>query len=144
MIYEPMVCSTQTMHLSCIKVSTISEKDQNEHTLVPRHLVPSGVSKMTFKPMVHLAQTMHLSCTNTTLSPNGKKRDSTRPTSPRSSIGCIQNDFWAYGTFDANHAPILLQDYRYLRKDRNEVPLELYHLVVPSSVSKLSSRPMLV
>jgi hypothetical protein len=33
-----------------------------------------------------------------TLSPNGPKRDSTWPTSPRSSIGCIQNDFWAYGT----------------------------------------------
>jgi hypothetical protein len=35
-----------------------------------------------------------------TLSPNRKKWDSTWPTSPRSSTGCIQNNFWAYGTFD--------------------------------------------
>jgi hypothetical protein len=30
-----------------------------------------------------------------TLSPNGKKRDSTCPTLPRSSIGCVENNFWA-------------------------------------------------
>jgi hypothetical protein len=33
-----------------------------------------------------------------TLSPNGPKWDSTWPMSPRSTIGSIQNDFWAYGT----------------------------------------------
>jgi hypothetical protein len=27
-----------------------------------------------------------------------------------STIGGIQNDFWAYGTFGAKHAPILGQD----------------------------------
>jgi hypothetical protein len=45
-----------------------------------------------------------------TLSPNRKKWDSTWPTSPRNSIGCIKNDFWAYDMFDANRAPILCQD----------------------------------
>jgi hypothetical protein len=30
------------------------------------------------------------------LSPNGLKQDSTWRMSPRRSIGCIQNDFWAY------------------------------------------------
>jgi hypothetical protein len=45
-----------------------------------------------------------------TLSPNGYRRDSTWPTSPRGSIGCVQNDFRAYGTFDLNHGPILNQD----------------------------------
>jgi hypothetical protein len=45
-----------------------------------------------------------------TLSPNGPKRDSTWPTWPRSSIGCVQNDFRAYSTFGANRAPILNQD----------------------------------
>jgi hypothetical protein len=44
------------------------------------------------------------------LSPNGPKLDSTWPTSPRSTIGCIQNNFWAYGTFGANRASILCQD----------------------------------
>jgi hypothetical protein len=43
------------------------------------------------------------------LSANGLERDSTWSTSPRSSIACVQNDFRAYGTFDANHASILRQ-----------------------------------
>jgi hypothetical protein len=45
-----------------------------------------------------------------TLSPNGPKWDTTRPTSPRSTIGCIQNNFRAYGIFSANQATILCQD----------------------------------
>jgi hypothetical protein len=61
-----MVRSMQTVHLSCVKISTISEKDRNEDPLEPRHLlVPLGVSKMTSKPMVCLAHTMHLSYTDT-------------------------------------------------------------------------------
>jgi hypothetical protein len=74
----------------------------------PRHLgVRSGASKTTYEPMVHLTQTEHLSCMMLTLSQNRSKRDSTWLTSPQSSIGCLQYYFWAYGTFDANHAPIL-------------------------------------
>jgi hypothetical protein len=42
-----------------------------------------------------------------TLSPRGKKSDPTWPTPPRSSIGCVQNNFWAYGTSSANNAPVL-------------------------------------
>jgi hypothetical protein len=45
-----------------------------------------------------------------TLSPNGPKRDSRWPTPPRSSNGCLQNDFWSYGTIGAHCAPILNQD----------------------------------
>jgi hypothetical protein len=37
-----------------------------------------------------------------TLAENRSKRDSTRPTSTRSSIGCLQYYFQAYGMFDAN------------------------------------------
>jgi hypothetical protein len=33
-----------------------------------------------------------------------------RPTSPRSSNGCVQNNFRAYSTFAANRAPILCHD----------------------------------
>jgi hypothetical protein len=89
-----MVYSTQTVHLCCVKINTMSEKDPNELPLEPHHLVvTSSASKTISKPMVCLAQTMHLSCTTLTLSPNGKKRDSAWPTSPRCSIGCIQNNF---------------------------------------------------
>jgi hypothetical protein len=57
--------------------------------------------------------------------------------SPRSSIGCIKNDFQAYGTFDANLAPILHQDWHYIQMDQNELPLEHHQLGVPSGVSKI-------
>jgi hypothetical protein len=89
----------------------VSKMDQNKHPLEPRHLgVSSGASKIIFEPMVRLAQSMHLSCTDTTMSLNGLKRDSSWPTSPRGSIGCAHNNLWAYSMFDANHAPILRQD----------------------------------
>jgi hypothetical protein len=66
MISEPVVYSTQTIHLSCIKISTIYEKDRNELPHEPRHLaLPSSASKMISEPMVCLTQTMHLSCTDT-------------------------------------------------------------------------------
>jgi hypothetical protein len=129
MISEPMVCSMQTVHLSCIKISTISK--WTELSLEPRHLrVPSGASKTISRPMVRSTQTVHLSyvkistisklaehslgphhlgvpsvcpkqflsrlyiwrrlCTylapTLTLSLNGKKGDSTWPTSPRSFV----------------------------------------------------------
>ena len=60
MISEPMVCWAQTMHLSCVKISTISKRA--ELPLEPHHLgVPSGASKMISETMVHLVQTVHLS-----------------------------------------------------------------------------------
>ena len=88
-----------------------------------------------FKPCTYLAPTL-------TPSPNGPKQDSTRPTSPRSSIGCVQNDFRAYGTFCTNHAPILRQYYHYLQTDRNELSGEPRHLAVPSGASKTILKPM--
>jgi hypothetical protein len=64
MISEPVVRSTLTMHLSCVKICTISK--QTVLSLEPRHLVvPSGASKSIFELVVHLAQTVNLSCTNT-------------------------------------------------------------------------------
>ena len=62
--------------------------------------------------------------------------------SPRSSIGCVQNVFRAYGTFSANHAPILCQDSHYLQTDLNKLPLELCHLGVPLGVSEMIFEPI--
>jgi hypothetical protein len=154
-ICEPMVHSTQTVQISCLKISTISKHKKNEHPLEPRHLgVPSGASKTISERC--LSQTVHLPCTNTTtvskwietrfhitnvtleihqlhpkrflslwyvrrkpctylvlrlaLCPNRPKRASTSASSPRSTIECVQNDFQAGGTFDANRASILRQD----------------------------------
>jgi hypothetical protein len=59
-----MVRSMQTVHLSCVEISTISEKDQNKLPLKPHHLVVAlGVSKKISEHIVRLAQTMHLTCT---------------------------------------------------------------------------------
>ena len=61
-----MVRSTQTVHLSCVKISTISK--WSELSIEHHHLVaPSSVSKMISEPMVRLGQTMHLFCTDTNI-----------------------------------------------------------------------------
>jgi hypothetical protein len=61
MISEPMFRLTQTVHLSYVKISTVSI--QTELSLEPRHLgVPSGACKMISKPIVRLTQTGYLSC----------------------------------------------------------------------------------
>ena len=58
-----MVHSTQTVQLSCTKISTISK--WGELSLEPRHLgVPSGASKAISEQMVRLAQNVLLSCTD--------------------------------------------------------------------------------
>ena len=105
-IYEPMVCLAQTVHLSYINTNIISKRTEwDSHD--PRHQgVPSGVSKTISEPIVRLAQTVLLSYFNTN---TRTEQDSTWPTSPRSSIGCVQNDIWAYGMFSANRAPFLYQ-----------------------------------
>jgi hypothetical protein len=76
-----------------------------------------------------------------TLSQNRSKRDSIRPTSTRSSIGCLQYYFQAYRTFDANRTPIVHQEYYYLQSDRTELPLEPRHLGVRLCASKIISMP---
>jgi len=86
------------------------QTDQTKLSLEPLDLgVPSGASKMVFlwcircKPCTYLAPKL-------TLSLNGPKWDSVWHMSSRSSIWCVQIDFWAYGMFHANRAPILHQD----------------------------------
>ena len=79
--------------------------------------------------MVRVALTMHQSCTDTNTVSKQKEARFLK-------THVVQNHFRAYGTFDANRAPILRQDWHYVRKDRNELPLEPRHLVVPSGASK--------
>jgi hypothetical protein len=87
------------------------QTDRNELLLDPRHLgVQLGASNIISEPMVRLAQTTYISCVEINTSINGPKQVSTWPTQRRSTIGCAQNDFWAYATFGANLAPILCRD----------------------------------
>ena len=67
-ISVPMVRSAQTVHLTYVKVSTISKWTENELPLEPRHQgVPLDASKMISEPMVRLAKTVQLSCTDTNI-----------------------------------------------------------------------------
>jgi hypothetical protein len=63
--------------------------------------------------------------------------------SARSSIGCVQNDYRAYGTFGVNSAPLLLQDWHNLPTDQNELPLEPRHLGAPYGTFDANSAPIL-
>jgi hypothetical protein len=65
---------------------------------------------MIYEPVARLVQTVHLSCTDTNTATNHTETRFHMTHSIRSSIGCVLDDFRAYGTFDTNRAPILRQD----------------------------------
>jgi hypothetical protein len=98
MIAEPMVQSAQTMHLSCVKISTVSKRTETSfhfslitsecHRVHPKWLL--SMWHIWCKPCTYLALTLTL-----TLFPNRPKWDLTWPTSSRGSIGCVQSDFCA-------------------------------------------------
>jgi hypothetical protein len=89
-----MVRLAQTLHLSCVKISTISKQTKSSFhlslvTLEYHQVCPKWLLSLWYvwrKPCSNLVSTL-------ALSPNGPKQNSIRPTSPRSSIGCVQNDF---------------------------------------------------
>jgi hypothetical protein len=156
--------------------------DKNKILDDPCHLwVPTGASKMISDPMVYLVQTMHLSgarvspkqflslwyvrrkpCSylapTLTTSPNRLKWDSTWSTSPRNSIGCVQNYFeplvrstqtmhlscikistiskWTKRSFQLSLVTCI-------QMDRNGIPHDSSHVGVPFGVSKMISEPMI-
>jgi hypothetical protein len=102
MIFEPVVCLAQNHAPILCQDLYYLQTDRNEHPLEPRHLeVPSSVFKMISEAMVCWRKPCNYLAPILTLSLNGLKWDSTWPTSPRCSIGCVQNDFWACGMFSA-------------------------------------------
>jgi hypothetical protein len=108
MISEPISCSTQIVYLSCIEINIVTKQTQTcfhlTHITKEYHQVcPKWFLSLWYvrrKPSTYLALRL-------TLSPYGPIRASTWPTSHRSTIGFVQNDFWAYCTFGASCAPIL-------------------------------------
>jgi hypothetical protein len=117
MISMPKVHSAQTMPLSSAEIYTMSKGTETRFHFNPCHIgVPLVAPKMIFKLMVRSAQTVHLSCIEiNTISKQTEtichlKWASTWHASPRSTVGCAQNDFHACGTFGANRAPILCED----------------------------------
>jgi hypothetical protein len=107
---------------------------RNKLPLELRHLgVPSGAFKMIFEPMVRRRKPCTHLAPKLTLPKNGPKRASTRATSPRSTIGCVQNDFYANGIFGANRAPVL---------HRNDISHDARDLAFSPGASKTSSEPV--
>jgi hypothetical protein len=121
----PVVHPTQTMHRSCVEINTISKRSETSFhltnitekcaivlalrlTLSPNHWeVYHRVCQKRFPSLWYIRHKPYtVLALRLTLSPNGPKRLSTWHTSPRCTIRCAQNDFHAYGTFGANHAPI--------------------------------------
>jgi hypothetical protein len=137
-----MIRSAQTVHLSYVKISTNSKRTESNihlslvtkehHQVRPkRFLSPWYVRR---KPGTYLASRLAIS--------NELNQASTWASSPRSTIGCIQNDFWAYGMFSTNRAPILRRHQHYLQMDQNEIRQDPRHLRVPSGLSKTISDAM--
>jgi hypothetical protein len=100
MISEPMVCLAQSVHLTYTDTNNVSKRiEMRFHmthvTWVFYQVCPKWFWSLWYagsKPCTYLAPIL-------TLSLNGPKWDSTWPTSPRCSIGSVQNDFWACGMF---------------------------------------------
>jgi hypothetical protein len=94
MIFEPVVCLVQTVDLSCTETNTISKWTETRlymtHVTYEFHRVrPKWFPRLRYvrrKPCTYHAPKL-------TLSPKGLKGDSSWPTSPRSSIGCVQKWF---------------------------------------------------
>jgi hypothetical protein len=137
-----MVRLAQKVHLSCTDTTTVSKWIEVRFHIINVTLEIHSVCPKQFltlcyvwrKPCIYLASRF-------ALSPNRPKRASTWASSPRSTIGCIQNNFYAYGSFGANRAPILHWQYHCLQMDWNEIPRYQCHQGDPSGVSKTISEP---
>jgi hypothetical protein len=107
-ISEDMVHLAQTVHLSCTETYSVSKWTKTSFHF---RLVTQVYHPVHPKQFLSLRYVWRKPCTyqapKLTLYPKGSKWDSTWPKSPRSSIECVQNDFWCYGTFGANCGPIL-------------------------------------
>jgi hypothetical protein len=138
MISEPMVCLAQTMHLSCTDANSTSKWTETRlymtyitkefHRCVQNDFRAHGTFGANLLSCVKISTISKRVCPKwllsiwyvwcnlctyfaptLTLSPNGPKRVSTWPKSPSCYFRCVQNNFWAYGMFGTNRAPILQQ-----------------------------------
>jgi hypothetical protein len=142
-ISEPMVHSAQTVHLSCTDTNTVSKRAEMRfhvtrvayvfHRVRPKRFLSLWYVRC--KPCSYIVSKLALSL-------NGLKGRSTWASSPRSTVGCVQNDFSAYGMFGANYGPIFLRHKHYLQTYWNYISLDPCHLGSRSGASKMISEPM--
>jgi hypothetical protein len=104
-ISKPLVCLLQIKHLSCTDTNTISKwtktRFHKTHITLEFHRVhPKQFLRWWYvrhKPCTYLSSRLALSL-------DRLNRASNWASSPRSTIGCVQNNLWACGTFFANGA----------------------------------------
>jgi hypothetical protein len=95
-----MVSLAQTMYKSCTDTNNVSKRTETWF-----HMTHVTLEFHQERPKLFMSlwYVWHKLCTylasRLALSPNGPIQASSWATSPRSTICCVQNDFWAYGTF---------------------------------------------
>jgi hypothetical protein len=104
-ISEPKVCLTQAVHLSCTDTNIINKRIGTRfhmttvtwefHRVCPKWFLSLWYVRR--KPCTYIVSRLALSL-------NPPKQASSCASSPRCTIGFVQNDFWALGTFGANCA----------------------------------------
>jgi hypothetical protein len=131
------------MHLSCTDAYSISKQTKTRFhmTLITKEFV-----RVHSKRFLSLWYVRRKPCTyhesRLALSPNGLKRASIWVSSPRSTIGCVQNDFSSIWYVPRKPCTNLASWLALSPTYRNELPLEPHHLRVPSGASKTISEPM--
>ena len=131
------------MHLSCTDTNTVSKWTETRFDMTHITWEYHWMRAKRFlnlwynwcKPCNYLAPML-------VAPPNGPKQDSTRPTSPRSSIECVQNDFLSLWFVRRQPCTHLASRLASSPNARNELPFEPLHLGVPSGASKMISDPM--
>jgi hypothetical protein len=150
-VYHPVcpkwfLCLRYAWRKLCIYLAltlTLSSNGPKRDSTWPSDLgVRSDASKTISEAVVCSAQTVHLSRINISTISNKLTQVSTWASSPRITIRCIQNNFWAYGMFSTNHAPILHWHHHYLQMVQNEILHDPHHLGVPLGASKMISEPL--
>jgi hypothetical protein len=138
-----MVCLVQTVHLSWVKISTIFKRIKMSFRL---SVIIKEYHRVRPKRLLNLWYVWRKSCTylesRLTLSPNGPKWTSTWASSPRSTIGCSQNDFRPCGAYDSNKHLSCTDAHSISKMDQNKIPHDSRHLGVPSSASKMILEPI--
>jgi hypothetical protein len=138
-----MVRLAETILLSCTNTDTISEWTKTRFHMTH---VTYEFHRVRPKWFLNLWYVRRKMCTylasRLALSSNKPKRASTWASSPRSTIECVQTEFWAYGMFGANRTPILHRHLHYLKTDQNKIPHNPCHLGVPSGWSKMIFEPL--
>jgi hypothetical protein len=140
MIYDLRLA--QTVHLSCTASNSVSKWIETRFHMTN---VTEEIHRVCPKWFLSLWYVRRKPCTylmsRLALCPNWPERASTWASSPRSTIGCVQNDF--YAMFSANRAPILQWHYQCLQMDWNEIPHDQCDIGDLSGASKMISDPML-